>query len=70
MPEDEVTMGELGRRMKGVEDDVKGMGRDLVEIKTSLATQGVKVGVVWTAVGLGASALVSSVVSTAVQMSR
>lgn len=66
--DDDVTMAELGRRVKGVEDDLKGMGRDLTEIKTALATQGVKVGVVWTAVGLGASALVSSAISTAVMV--
>jgi hypothetical protein len=58
--DDDVTNGELHRRMVILEQDVRGMSSTLTEIKASLAGQGVKVGVVWAGLGVAGSALLIS----------
>jgi TRAP-type mannitol/chloroaromatic compound transport system permease large subunit len=68
--EDGVTLGELHRRLGAVEGRMDAVQASLVEIKTTLATQGVKVGVVWAGLGVGASALVMAMVSLIISVIR
>lgn len=63
---DDMTMGEVGRRLQTVDTDMRAMRSDLSEIKAALAGQGVKVGVVWAGLGMGAAALITSSVGTAI----
>lgn len=61
-----VTIGEVGRRLSSLEGDMRQVQNTLGEIKMSLAGQSVKVGVVWAGLGLGATALITSSVGTAI----
>lgn len=63
MADDDVTIGEVGRRLQTVESDVRGVQTSLTEIKTTLASQSVKVGVVWSALGVASASLISSMVT-------
>jgi hypothetical protein len=58
--DDDVTNGELHRRLSAIEGDMRGVQTSLMEIKTTLAGQGVKVGVVWSALGVAGAAMVTS----------
>ena len=64
--DDDVTNGELHRRLSTIEGDMRAVQTSLTEIKTTLAGQGVKVGVVWSAVGVSAAAMVTSLASLVV----
>lgn len=63
-----MTIGEVGRRLQTVETDVRVVRDDLTAIKAALAGQTVKLGVVWAGLGMGAAALITSSVGTAVQL--
>ena len=63
---DDMTMGEVGRRLQAVEADVRATRTDLSEIKTALAGQSVKIGIVWAGIGMGVAALITSGIGTAV----
>jgi microcystin-dependent protein len=53
-----VTIGEVWRNVQTLQTDMRGVQMSLNDIKTTLAGQGVKVGVVWSALGIGGSAFV------------
>jgi hypothetical protein len=59
--DDDVTNGELHRRLSALEGDMRGVQNTLIEIRTTLAGQGVKVGVVWAGLGVGSAALITSI---------
>ena len=67
MADEDVTNGELHRRLTGVETEVHDMRGILVEIRTALAGQAVKVGVVWAGLGMAAAALITALVSIALR---
>lgn len=60
--EQDITLGEVWRGQVAINNRVDGMSKDLTEIKTALATQSVKVGVVWAGLGVGGSAFVLALV--------
>lgn len=65
-----VTLGEVWRRQVSWEADLRAISRDLTEIKTTLASQGVRVGVVWAGLGVGSSALILTAVNFVFVMSK
>lgn len=64
--DDRVTLGELSRRLKTVEEDLRRTVATLGEIKVTLASQGVRVSAVWSvfaALALSVAASVATLVT-------
>ena len=53
-----VTLGEVWRNVQTLQGDMRGVQSSLNEIKATLVGQGIKVGVVWSALGIAGSAFV------------
>ncbi|MGD2042027.1 MAG: hypothetical protein PVJ28_00135 [Acidimicrobiia bacterium] len=66
MTDEDLTMAEMGRLLRDVDEIVRGMRSDISEIRTSLDDRGMSTGVAWAALGMGAAALVTSGVGTVV----
>lgn len=62
---DQVALGEIIRRLTYLEADQRKTASLLTDIQITLAQQGMQVRVIWAALGMGASALVTALVSLA-----
>ena len=59
----QVTLGEVWRAHLSIRSSLEEMRQDMSKIKTTLAQQSVKVGVVWTAFGMSLAAIVTAAIS-------
>jgi hypothetical protein len=56
-----ITLGEVYRGQLDLKHDVSGLKDSVAAIQSTLAGQGVKVGVFWAGLGVGSAALVTSI---------